>query len=52
MIVLAENIVRQEAAKTVLRLRGRNCLMAIILLLEASDAIMAADLLDLDAEGI
>ena len=52
VIVLAENIVRQEAAKTVLRLRGRNCLMAIILLLEASDAITAADLLELDAEGI
>ena len=52
MIVLAENIVRQEAAETVLRLRGRNCLMAIILLLEASDAITAADLLELDAEGI
>ena len=52
VIVLAENIVRQEAAETVLRLRGRNCLMAIILLLEASDAITAADLLHLDAEGI
>ena len=52
VIVLAENIVRQEAAKTVLRLRGRNCLMAIILLLEARDAITAAALLDLDVEGI
>ena len=52
IILLAENIVGQEAAKTVLRLRGRNCLMAIILLLEASDAITAADLMDLDAEGI
>ena len=52
MIVLAENIVRRETAETVLRLRGRNCLMAIILLLEARDAITAADLLDLDVEGI
>jgi len=43
IILLAENIVGQEAAKTVLRLRGRNCLMAIILLLEARDAITAAD---------
>ena len=52
IILLAENIVGQEAAKTVLRLRARNCLMAIILLLEGRDAITAADLLDLDVEGI
>ena len=51
-IVLAENIVSQEAAKTVLRLRARNCSMAIILLLEERDAITAAGLLDLDVEGI
>jgi DNA-binding NarL/FixJ family response regulator len=51
MIVLAENIVRQEAAKTVLRLRACNCSVAIIFLLEERDAITAADLLALDVEG-
>jgi two-component system nitrate/nitrite response regulator NarL len=51
IILLAENIVGQEAAKTVSRLRARNCLMAIIFLLEARDAITAVDLLDLDVEG-
>ena len=34
IILLAENIVRQEAAETVLRLRARNCSVAIIFLLE------------------
>jgi two-component system, NarL family, nitrate/nitrite response regulator NarL len=52
MIMLAENIVRQEAAKTVLQLRACNCSAAIIFLLEERDAIMAANLLDLDVEGI
>jgi len=52
MIMLAENIVRQEATKTVLQLRACNCSVAIIFLLEERDAIMAADLLALDVEGI
>jgi two-component system, NarL family, nitrate/nitrite response regulator NarL len=52
MIVLAENIVRQEAAETVLRLRAANCSVTIIFLLEERDAITAADLPDLDVEGI
>jgi DNA-binding NarL/FixJ family response regulator len=52
IILLAENIVGQDAAKAVLRLRGRNCLMAIIFLLEGHDAITAAYLPDLDVEGI
>jgi two-component system, NarL family, nitrate/nitrite response regulator NarL len=52
MIVLADNIVRQEAAKTVLRLRARNFSVVIIFLLEERDAIEAVDLLDLDVEGI
>jgi DNA-binding NarL/FixJ family response regulator len=52
IIMLAENIVRQEAAKTVLQLRARNCSLAIIFLLEERVAITAADLLDLNVEGI
>jgi two-component system nitrate/nitrite response regulator NarL len=52
MIVLAENMVRQEAAETILRLRDRNCSMAIIFLFAERDAITAADLRDLDVEGI
>jgi len=52
IIILAENIVGQEAAKTVLRLRARNCSVAVIFLLEKRDAITAADLLDLHVEGI
>jgi two-component system, NarL family, nitrate/nitrite response regulator NarL len=52
IILLAENIVGQEAAATVLRLRARNCSVAIIFLLEERDAITAADLRDLDVEGI
>src|SRR5215467_4518502 len=52
MIMLAENVVRQGTTKTILRLRGCNCSMAIILLLEERDAITAADLLALDVEGI
>jgi two-component system, NarL family, nitrate/nitrite response regulator NarL len=45
IIMLAENIVSQEAAKTVLRLRARKCSVMIIVLLEERDAITAADLL-------
>jgi len=52
MILLADSIVGQEAAKTVLRLRARNFSVAIIFLLEERDSIKAADLLDLDIEGI
>jgi two-component system, NarL family, nitrate/nitrite response regulator NarL len=52
IIILAENIVRQDAAKTVLRLRARNRSVAIIFLLEDLDAIRAADLLNLNLEGI
>jgi two-component system, NarL family, nitrate/nitrite response regulator NarL len=45
--------VGQEAAKTVSRLRARNCSVAIIFLLEErGGAITAADLRDLDVEGI
>src|SRR5262245_8772219 len=52
MIILAKNIVRQEAWKTVLLLRARHRSVRIIFLLEERDAIMAADLRDLDVEGI
>ena len=52
IIILAENIVRQEPAKSVLRLRAFNGPVAIIFLLEDPDAITAADLLDLNVEGI
>jgi DNA-binding NarL/FixJ family response regulator len=52
VIILAENIVRQEAAKTVSRLRTCNCSVTIIFLLDDHAAITAADLLDLNVEGI
>jgi two-component system nitrate/nitrite response regulator NarL len=52
MIILAKNIVRQEARKTLLLLRARHYSVRIIFLLEERDAIMAADLRDLDVEGI
>src|SRR5262245_45406430 len=52
IILLAANILRQEAAETVLGLRGCYRRMAIIFLLEARDATTAADLRDLDVEGI
>jgi two-component system nitrate/nitrite response regulator NarL len=52
IIMLAENIVSQDAAKTVLQLRARNCSVAIVFLLEQRDAITAAGLLDLNVEGI
>jgi two-component system, NarL family, nitrate/nitrite response regulator NarL len=52
MIVLADNIVGQGAAKTVLRLRARDFSVAIIFVLEERNAIKAVDLLDLDVEGI
>src|SRR4030095_6672148 len=52
IVMLAKNIVSQDAAKTVLQVRERNCSVAIVLLLEERDASTAADLLDLDVEGI
>jgi two-component system nitrate/nitrite response regulator NarL len=52
IIILAENIVRQEIAKTVLQLRACHGSVAIIFFLEDRDAIRAADLLDLNVEGI
>jgi two-component system nitrate/nitrite response regulator NarL len=52
IVMLAEDVVRQEAAKAVSQLRTHNSSVAIIFLLEERDAIMAADLLDLDVEGI
>src|SRR6266851_1188093 len=52
IIMLSENIVEWEAARTVSRLRARNRSVAIIFVLEKRDAITAADLLDLDVDGI
>src|SRR5262245_17280968 len=52
MIILAENIVRQEAQKTVLRLRARHCSVTIIFLLEERDATTTANLAGVDVEGI
>ena len=52
IIMVAENVVRQEAAKTVFQLRACNCSVAIIFLLEEREAITAVDLMDLDVEGI
>jgi two-component system nitrate/nitrite response regulator NarL len=52
IVMLAEDVVGQRVAKTVSQLRAHNGAVAIILLLEERDAIMAADLLDLDVEGI
>ena len=52
IILLAENMVGQDAAKTILRLRAGSCSVAIIFLLEERDAITAADLQDLDVEGL
>jgi two-component system, NarL family, nitrate/nitrite response regulator NarL len=52
IVMLAKNIISQDAAKTVLQVRERNCSVAIVLLLEEHDAVTAADLLDLDVEGI
>jgi two-component system, NarL family, nitrate/nitrite response regulator NarL len=52
IIILAQNIVRPDTAKTVLRLRARIRSVAIIFLLEDLDAIRAADLMNLNLEGI
>jgi DNA-binding NarL/FixJ family response regulator len=52
IIVLAENVAKEGAAKTVCQLRARNCSVAIILLLDQHDAIRTSDLLDLKVEAI
>jgi DNA-binding NarL/FixJ family response regulator len=52
IIILAENIVRQEGTETVLRLRARNCSVRIIFMLEQRDASTLKGLLDLQVEGI
>lgn len=51
IIMLAENIVRQEQGRTALRLQANNRSFAIIFLLEERDPITAACLLELDVEG-
>ena len=52
IIVLAANILHQEAAKVVLRLRAHNRSVAIIFLLEDRDTINPAELLELEVRGI
>jgi two-component system nitrate/nitrite response regulator NarL len=52
IIMLSENIVGWQVARTVSRLRARNCSVAIIFVLEKRDAITAAELLHLDVDGI
>jgi two-component system nitrate/nitrite response regulator NarL len=52
ILILGQNIVRQEGRETVLRLRASNCSMRIILLLDERDAITTTDLLDVHAEAI
>jgi len=52
IVMLAENIVRQQPLKVVLRLRASNDSLAIVYLLEQHDAVTASDLQDLGVEGI
>ncbi len=52
IILLAENIVRQEQGRAALRLQANNRSFAIIFLLEERDPITAACLLELDVEGV
>jgi DNA-binding NarL/FixJ family response regulator len=52
IILLAKNIVGQEAAKAILRLRACICSVAIIFLLDEYEAITTTELLDFDVEGI
>jgi DNA-binding NarL/FixJ family response regulator len=52
IIILGENIVRQEGTETVLRLRTHNCSVRIIFMLEQRDASILKGLLDLQVEGI
>ncbi|MEH2513373.1 two-component system nitrate/nitrite response regulator NarL [Nitrobacteraceae bacterium AZCC 1564] len=52
IVLLTEDIVQHEAAKTVSELRAHSTSVAIIFLLEEREAIMAADLLKPDVDGI
>lgn len=52
IVLLTEDIVQREAAKTVSELRTHSTSVSIIFLLEERDTIMAADLLGLDVDGI
>src|SRR5215472_11537452 len=52
IIILAENIVRQEGTETVLRLRARNGSARIIFMLEDRDASTLKGMLGLQVEGI
>jgi len=52
IILLADNVARQNAATTVSRLRMHQRSMAIILLLEERHATTTAGLLDLEVDGI
>jgi DNA-binding NarL/FixJ family response regulator len=52
ILILAQNIVRQEGRETVLRLRASSRFMRIIFLLDESDAITTTDLLDVHVEAI
>ncbi|WP_314963692.1 response regulator transcription factor [Bradyrhizobium cosmicum] len=52
IVLLAESVVQHEAAKTVSELRAHSTSGSIIFLLEERGAIMAADLLELDVDGI
>jgi DNA-binding NarL/FixJ family response regulator len=54
IIILAESIVGREATRTVsrLRTRSRNRSVSVIFLLETREAITAADLLDLQVQGV
>ncbi|SPP93116.1 response regulator transcription factor [Bradyrhizobium vignae] len=52
IIMLAENLVGGDIARTVSRLRARNCSVAMIFLLDEHESLRASVLLDLDVEGI
>jgi DNA-binding NarL/FixJ family response regulator len=52
IIILAESIVGRQATRTVSRLRAHNGSISVIFLLELSQAITAAGLLDLQAQGV
>ncbi len=52
IVMLSENIVGWQGARTVSRLRARDGSVAIIVVLEKRDAMTAADLLELKADGI
>jgi DNA-binding NarL/FixJ family response regulator len=52
IILLAENMADQDAAKTILRIRAGNRSAAIIFLLKERDTITTANLPDFDVDGI